>query len=416
MRILWIVNILFPEAGKLLGLNNDLRGTGGWLLGAADVLSRKEGIELGVMCITPYVRKLCVLNGDKMTYYVIPQNASCHKVESLMSVIEDKFKPDVVHVHGTELPYGEMWLNSCTSKNVVVSIQGLVSVISRYYFAGLSRKNILLNLTIHDLLKKSLFGSHRQMIKRGQAEMSVLKKVKHVIGRTTFDKAHALSINPSVTYHFCNETLRETFYEGSWSYSKCNKHTIFVSQAASPIKGLHMVLKALPLVQKQYPDTILRIAGRDITKSNSFKLWIQRTGYGKLIGRLISKMCLWEHVVFTGPLNAEQMKDEYLNANVFVCPSSIENSSNSLAEAQILGVPCVASFVGGIPDMVGDYACCKLYRYEEVEMLAFMICELFKESSSFDNSQMKNEVLRRHDRNNNTNQLIEIYNTIIRQK
>ena len=58
---------------------------------------------------------------------------------------------------------------------------------------------------------------------------------------------------------------------------------------------------------------------------------------------------LEDKVSFLGPLNAEQMKAEYLRSNVFLCPSSIENSPNSLGEAQMLGVPCVASYVGGIP-------------------------------------------------------------------
>ena len=414
MRVLWIVNILFPEAAKLLGLHNDFTGTGGWLLGAADALSCKDEIEIGVLCATPHVRELRVLNGYSMKYYVIPSNDSDYRITSYMREIDRIFKPDVVHVHGTELPYGEMWLKVCSSKNVVVSIQGLVSVIARYYFAGLSKKDVLFNMTPHDFLRKSLFGSYRQMVKSGHTEINVIKKVQHVIGRTSFDKAHVLSINPSVTYHFCNETLRDPFYDGRWSYSTCSKHTIFVSQATSPIKGLHMVLRVLPLVQKQYPDTTLRIAGKDITKSDSINTWMQRTGYGKYIGRLISKLGLCERVIFTGPLNAKQMKDEYLNANVFVCPSSIENSSNSLAEAQILGVPSIAAFVGGIPDMISGSDCEKLYRFEEVEMLAFEICEMFKESSSIDNNQMTSEAHLRHNRNDNTNRLVEIYNTITR--
>jgi glycosyltransferase involved in cell wall biosynthesis len=41
------------------------------------------------------------------------------------------------------------------------------------------------------------------------------------------------------------------------------------------------------------------------------------------------------------------MKSEYLNCKVFVSPSPIENSPNSVWDAEILGVPTVASYVGG---------------------------------------------------------------------
>ncbi len=55
---------------------------------------------------------------------------------------------------------------------------------------------------------------------------------------------------------------------------------------------------------------------------------------------------------FLGSLDAEKMKQAYLDANVFVLPSTIENSPNSLGEAMLLGVPCVAADVGGVTDLL----------------------------------------------------------------
>ena len=80
---------------------------------------------------------------------------------------------------------------------------------------------------------------------------------------------------------------------------------------------------------------------------------------------------------FTGSLREDQMIAEYLNAHLFICPSSIENSPNSLGEAQLLGVPVIASYVGGVPDMVTHGETGLLYRFEEVEMLAEGIRNLF---------------------------------------
>jgi glycosyltransferase involved in cell wall biosynthesis len=53
-------------------------------------------------------------------------------------------------------------------------------------------------------------------------------------------------------------------------------------------------------------------------------------------------------------LSAQQMKEEYLKCGLFICCSANENSPNSLGEAMLLGVPCVAAMVGGIPSLFED--------------------------------------------------------------
>ena len=110
---------------------------------------------------------------------------------------------------------------------------------------------------------------------------------------------------------------------------------------------------------------------------------------------------------------AESMKKQYLKCNVFVSPSGIENSPNSVCEAQMLGVPVVASYVGGTPDMIPDSKCGFLYRFEDIEMLAYYIKKVFREESNFDGSHEMNVAHNRHDPKANMEQLIRIYKDII---
>lgn len=37
---------------------------------------------------------------------------------------------------------------------------------------------------------------------------------------------------------------------------------------------------------------------------------------------------------------------------MYVHPAYIDNSPNALCEAMLLGVPCIASYVGGIPSII----------------------------------------------------------------
>ena len=121
------------------------------------------------------------------------------------------------------------------------------------------------------------------------------------------------------------------------------------------------------------------------------------------------------YISFLGPLNEEKMVESYLKSNIFICPSSIENSPNSLGEAQILGVPCIASYVGGVPDMIEDNKTGMLYRFEDYKILAAKIREIFlmKKNKLKELSNNEAEIARkRHDLDVNTRRLIEIYNAI----
>lgn len=411
MNVLWIVNIIFPEASALLGGNSDFKSSGGWLLAYAEGITEKKEIKLSVLSVCNKVNKLTILNGEKITYYIVPCCKQIKEYESFLLHVKGCVKPDVVHIHGTELPMGKAWIDSCSADKVVISIQGIVSVIARYYRAGLTWKEIIRCITIRDLIRNTIFGDQRQFYRRGLIEVEVIKKVGFLIGRTNFDRAHCKALNPAAKYYHCDEILRNEFYENMWSYTNCKAHSIFLSQAYYPVKGLHILLKALPIVKRKYPDVEVRVAGRDITRSSSISERLHLSGYGKILRRIINKNGLINNVTFIGALNATQMKQEYLNANLFICPSSIENSSNSLGEAQLLGVPSIASYVGGIPDMMRG-AEGYLYRFEEIEMLAESIVAVFDAKENVAVESMRQLALERHDPNKIINQLDMIYMTI----
>lgn len=43
----------------------------------------------------------------------------------------------------------------------------------------------------------------------------------------------------------------------------------------------------------------------------------------------------------------------------------------------MVGTPCIASYAGGMMDSVSDGETGFLYRFEETEMLAMLVCRLF---------------------------------------
>ena len=415
MKVLWITNILFPEAAAVLTGNKELKSSGGWMLGSASRMACRSDVELYVATVSPLVERLTRIDGEKIIFYVLPLGKGNSKInpeyQKYWISINNELCPDVVHIHGTESSHGHAFMQSCGSNNVVISIQGMTSTYHRYYYDGMTQCDIYKNLTIRDLFKGTILKGQRNFKRSSEYELDMIRMAKHVIGRTSWDRAKTWAINPDIQYHFCNETLREEFYDGSlWSYDSCTPHSIFISQASYPIKGLHQLLKAMPLILRSYPNTVVRVAGYNPTETTTILKKLKLTGYGRYLIRMIQKYKLENHIVFLGPLNASQMKKEFLMSNVFISPSSIENSPNSLGEAQILGVPCISSYVGGAMDMMeGNEE--NLYRFEEIEMLAFKVCRIFDNKDKQINLAERAQI--RHDSKQNDEKLYNIYKKII---
>ncbi|KUP04313.1 glycosyl transferase family 1 [Bacillus coahuilensis p1.1.43] len=334
--------------------------------------------------------------------------------------ILNEVAPDLVHIYGTELAHTLSMVNVCEKEEVktVISIQGLVSIIEKHMHANLPCR-VVYGTTLRNLVRNdNVSGLKKLFYRRGKNEVQAIKKINHIIGRTTWDKACISQINPDAKYHFCNETLREEFYKHEWNIEKCDKHSIFLSQGQYPIKGLHYVMEAMPLILKKFPDAKVYIGGKDITKSQTIIDRLLITYYGKYIKKLIKIYRLEGNVVFTGPLNEEKMCERYLKSNVFICPSTIENSPNSLGEAMILGVPCIASDVGGVSDMLKHKEEGFVYQADAPYMLAHYVCEIFKDDElalKFSNNA-RAHARKTHEPMTNTNRLIEIYEDMLKKK
>ena len=413
MKILWITNLLMSEAYHIL-TKKERRGSGGWLEASANALVKTGEVSLSVVAASPLVSELVVLQGEAVTYYVFPfkKDYTAGPYEPFMAKLQDELNPDIVHVHGTEYPYGLAYMKVAGAERVVVSMQGIMTSIAEHYMEGLTNWQVLANITLRDLRLKTIFGEQREFKERSSVEQETIRKARYVIGRTSFDKNFVLSVHPECEYFHCNESLRESFYHHKWRYSTCTPHSIFLSQSNYPVKGLHQFLKALPQIKRKYPDVQVRIAGEDITSHRSGADIMRYSGYGSIVFHLMKQLSIRDCVRFTGLLNESEMTMEYLNANVFVCPSTCENSSNSIAEAQILGVPCIASARGGNPDMIPEKTFGTLYDFDSVKELADAIIGIFEESPSFDGTPSRQMALERHDKKRNLERTLEIYKTI----
>lgn len=417
MKILWIINGMPSDICE--DFHRKVSYTGGWIQSAKNILSQNKEIKLGIASVYKSNNYIKLLKKD-ISYYLLPcrenQPSKYYKsLENYWRIVRDDFKPDIVHIYGTEYTHGLAYINACGNKNVIISIQGLISIIARHYCDGICLKERLMNITIGDiLLNRSLLHIIYDSKRRGRYEIEAIKKTLFIEGRTSWDESHVWAYNKNAEYFSCNRFLRPSFYKFEWKYDECEKYSIFISQARDTIKGVHQVIKALPLILRDFPETILYVAGNNIWDKSTLRKRLLYSGYAKYLYRLAKKRGVEHHIKFTGSLDEEKMCSRLRKSHVFVSPSSIENSPNSLAEAQILGVPCISSLVGGVSDMVEHGRTGLIYRFEEYEMIAGQVCDIFsnKQRAMLLSEASKRMARSRHNIDDNMKKLYEIYNYI----
>ena len=438
MRVLWVCNIMLPAFAKAKGLPWSDRE--GWLSGAYEKLKAGRNtvkIQLGIS----FPGDFGMEEIDGVRFYGFKEELNSpevydEKLEDRFKEIIDDFKPDMIHVFGTEFPH-----NLAAEKafgrpdRTLLGIQGVCSEIAKVYMAHLP-ESVQNDLTFRDKYKND--GLVQQMEKfrlRGETEKKAISLAGHITGRTEFDKRVTSEINPSAVYHHMNETMRSTFYKGTWRSVNTVTHSIFLSQGDYPLKGFHFVLEAMPEILAEFPDTKIYVAGnsvigkikrktvtvpdeqKDASGKSKYPLAIRISAYGKYLKKLIRRNRLGGKVTMLGKLSAEQMKEQLLKSNLFICPSTIENSPNSLAEAMLLGVPVVASNTGGIPSMLEKNVDGILFEEGNPHDLAKCVIQIFREPviAAVYGDNARKHALITHDGDANFNRLIEIYQEITRE-
>ncbi|MFY0687760.1 MAG: glycosyltransferase [Cyclobacteriaceae bacterium] len=224
---------------------------------------------------------------------------------------------DLVHIHGTEHQYEY----ACFNGNLpfVTSVQGLLHKYWR-------------------VLPNSLLSQKYQWRLNALFELNGIKRTNQFICRTHWDKSAVLGANKNALIYLGWEAIRKEFFTNEpVNYAK-NSNIFFIG-GLNPIKGLRETLLALR--QSSFKEKLLVAGGGNHEELNSI---IRQT--------LKTIEDLPFSVTFLGKLNATQIVRHMQSSRFMIHPSYIDNSPNSICEAQVLGLPVIASNVGGVSSLI----------------------------------------------------------------
>ncbi len=169
-----------------------------------------------------------------------------------------------------------------------------------------------------------------------------------------------------------------------------------------PEKGVDVLLRALVTVASSRPQVSLEIAGDGP----------QRPWLTDLSGRL----GLADRVVWTGPLQPDELGRRYHEAGVFVLPTLwMENCPVAVLEAMAHALPVIATRIGGLPELVEDRVTGALVERADVSGLAAALLELLgePERTAAMGRAARRRFLDRHSASGHARRLVGLYQGLV---
>lgn len=294
--------------------------------------------------------------------------------------IAEDFQPDILHIWGTEMTHGLCAMAAMPGIPVVVYLQGLMAQIYNHGNSGINFVEKLRHTTIRDVIEaKGIHVNSPFEKKRAEIERQMIIKAKNVILENDWSAINCKAILPDCRIFRSLLPINKSFADYEWNADEMEQYTIFTVAGGYPIKGHHILLKALSIIKRWYPDVKLYIPGYNPLNDDKGIRKLLPRGYTCYVKSLIKKYDLSGHIFYTGKLSMKEMATYMSKCNVFVMPSAIENHSSTLIEAMMVGAPCVTSYVGGVADYLRHGENGFMYRFDEPETLAGYVMRLFED-------------------------------------
>jgi glycosyltransferase involved in cell wall biosynthesis len=352
------------------------------------------------------------INKDGVDYYPIHINKrKVYKLNpykkwkklrnKMLRVIED-FKPDIIHCFGSEWPYG--LITNDIEIPVVLHMQGFLNTYIEMESLVFDENDARYVYGLRfDMILKWLVNRKENAIKM-QMERHIMRINRYYMGRTKWDSNIVKYYSPDSIYYYCPEAIRPQIYNASktWNYIRRQRMSIVTISQANSLKGNEIILRTAKFLKEVLKvDFEWKVAG----KRNIFQLFEKKT---KINHRDVN-------IKLLGMIDANNVVEQLVDSDIYVHPAVIDNSPNSLCEAQLIGCPVVAANVGGIPQLVDDGESGILYPYNEFQTLAYILVDLYSDKELMIKLS-KNEYTISHKRHSPefiSNVLEDIYTDVI---
>lgn len=414
MRVLWFSHISLSQnkTGKFYYPG------GNWISSLQEQIENDKNIELGIVFLGD--TELTFENSFGTKYYQLTKKYTSKinhyytnwlhdpdnnlEIKKLLFPIDD-FRPDIIHIFGTENIFGN--IIKVTSVPVIIHLQGLITpYLNAWKFPGYKTGSLLRSLNwVYFIKGVGMFHDYFRFKKMARRELHFFSLGDHFMGRTHWDKAVTKLYSPEANYYHCDEVMRDCFYNAKWEEQKNETFIISSTINANIYKGLDLILKTARLLKQN--NTV------------PFEWHVYgikpKSEYARFIETCEIDSFLKNNIILKGTTLSEDLLKGLLKSNLFVHSSYIDNSPNSVCEAQLIGLPVISTNVGGISSLIHDEVDGFLVPTNEPHILVSKIIDLANnpDKLKFISFNSIETAHKRHDRKNIKENLLNIYSSII---
>lgn len=411
MKVLWF-EVTEPSAYKSGGAP-----LGGWQDSLERIVRTIPDVELTIAFVSEENRGAKFIDGIEYVpiffqtsiferVFKKPWDCFANKVIPEAINIIKKINPDIIHIFGTEWPYGQ--IASKVNVPVVIHIMGaMVPYNNAGYPPGYSFFEIIMTNWWNPKRLLNLCMGERHNQNREVWEKKTWKIVDNYMGRTSWDDSLSRILHPGRRYFHVDEALRKTFIECDihWQIPSSSKIKLVSTGISSFWKGPDMMLKVGRILTELKVDFEWNVVG---SLNEDIKYIVEHK-------EGISFKDL--NINILGFKQPEEITKLLCSSTLYVHTAYIENSPNSICEAQCLGVPIVSTNVGGISTLLKDGKGGILVPSNDPWQMADAIIQLASDVEKMNSfSKYNREIaISRHNDENIKNQLLQCYQALIRK-
>lgn len=320
LKVLWLAPLPY--------IDDTVSHPAPWIMTLANILV-ENGVELTILNYNSTIKDKIVkkeFQGIKLTYVKTPKlkldllTLYQKRIRVMNKYLKTIIKNyNLVHIHGSEHQYEAMMYN--LNIPVVISIQGIISEVLKVL-------PIVPNWKIYIEWKLS-----------SMYEKKYLPRYSNFSCRTHWDSSYIRTMNPKAKVFTIWEMIREDFFE---DYFSKNKKSILFVGGKNPIKGLIELLQAFNSSLQKKDLTLIILGNCKVDDLNV------------LIGKYNLSNININNIDCRGMQGVKGMISAYEESFCLVHPTYIDNSPNSVCEAQLSGLPVIATDVGGVSSLIED--------------------------------------------------------------